>query len=103
MKKTASDLFEYELKLNDDGVLARRKTENLSDGLHFFEDDLEVRGSLTANVITCLGWLLELVELKSGELFFLKGDRTFSFEKGFIRAAAAGRQATHAIPLYRKS
>ncbi len=74
MRKTDADKFEYELKLNDGGSLARRKTENLSDGLHFFEDDFEINDLLTANVITCLGWLLEIVELKSGELFFQTGE-----------------------------
>lgn len=73
MKQT--DSVEYELKLNDGGVLARRKTENL-DGLHFFEDEFEVKDLLTANVITCQGWLLEFVELKSGEVFFLTGAET---------------------------
>lgn len=76
MKQTDSDEFEYKLKLKDGGILARRKTENLSDGLHFFEDDFEVKDFLTANVITCQGWLLELVELKSGELFFQTGEET---------------------------
>jgi len=76
MPKTDPDKFEYELKLKDEGVLARRKTENLSDGLHFFEDDFEIKDLLTANVITCVGWLLELVELKRGDLFFQKGQET---------------------------
>jgi AraC-like DNA-binding protein len=76
MPKTDPDKFEYELKLKDEGVLARRKTENLSDGLHFFEDDFEIKDLLTANVITCVGWLLELVELKRGALFFQKGQET---------------------------
>jgi len=74
MPKTDSDNFEYELKLSDGGSLARRKTQNLSDGLHFFEDDFEIKGVLTANVITCLGWLLELIELKAGKLFFQTGE-----------------------------
>lgn len=42
----------------------------------FFEDDFEVKEFLSANVITCQGWLLELVELKSGEAFFQKGKQT---------------------------
>ena len=72
MKQT--DSTDYELKLNDGGVLARRKTENL-DGLHFFEDEFEVKDFLTANVITCQGWLLEFVELKAGKMFFQKGEK----------------------------
>jgi AraC-like DNA-binding protein len=75
MPKTDADKSEYELKLIEGGVLARRKTKN-SDGLHFFEDEFEVKDFLTANVITCQGWLLELIELKSGELFFQKGAET---------------------------
>jgi AraC-like DNA-binding protein len=73
MPESAAKQVEYELKLSDGGVLARRKTENLAEGLHFFEDELEIKDSLTANVITCLGWLLEIVELKSGKLFFQTG------------------------------
>lgn len=74
MKQTDSDKVEYDLKLNDGGVLSRRKTENSSDGLHFFEDKFELKDFLTANVITCRGWLLEFVELHSGEVFFQKGE-----------------------------
>jgi AraC-like DNA-binding protein len=62
------------LKLNDDGIFGRRKTENSSGDLHFFEDEFEVKDVLSANVITCFGWLLEFVELKSGELFFQTGE-----------------------------
>lgn len=76
MKQTDSESPEYGLKLNDGGVLARRKTENSSDGLHFFEDEFEVKDFLTANVITCQGWLLEFVQLKSGEMFFQKNEET---------------------------
>ncbi len=58
----------------DKGILpARRKTANLPDNLYFFEDELKNEGVLTAKVITCAGWLLELLELKRGEIFFQSG------------------------------
>ncbi len=34
---------------------------------------MEVQGGLTAKVITCAAWLLELYELKAGEVFFISG------------------------------
>lgn len=58
----------------DKGILpARRKTANLPDNLYFFEDELKNEGILTAKVITCAGWLLELLKLKTGEIFFQTG------------------------------
>ncbi|HVE58547.1 MAG TPA: AraC family transcriptional regulator [Pyrinomonadaceae bacterium] len=48
----------------------RRKTENLPDGLYYFEDELEIESVLKANVITCAGWLLELLKLDAGEVSF---------------------------------
>lgn len=52
---------------------ARRRTENLPDGLYYFEDDLEIGGVLEAKVVTSAGWLLELFELKSGTVSFFCG------------------------------
>jgi AraC-like DNA-binding protein len=48
----------------------RRKTENLPDGLYYFEDELKIEQVLEANVITSAGWLLELVKLDAGEISF---------------------------------
>jgi AraC-like DNA-binding protein len=48
----------------------RRKTENLPDGLYYFEDELKTEQVLEANVITSAGWLLELVKLDAGEISF---------------------------------
>jgi AraC-like DNA-binding protein len=39
-----------------------------------FQDDLKVKGSLTARVTTCAAWLLELYELQAGELLFISGE-----------------------------
>lgn len=52
----------------------RRKGENLPGGLYIFEDELEAQSIFTANVITCAGWLLELVKLKTGEIYFQTGE-----------------------------
>ena len=65
---------DFHVELGDGGLLARRKTEFLPDGAYLFEDQLEVKGVLTAKVITCAAWLLELYELKAGELFFIRGE-----------------------------
>lgn len=54
--------------------MVRHKTSFLPDGAYLFEDELEVKGVLTAKVITCSVWLLELYELKTGELFFIRGE-----------------------------
>ncbi len=64
---------DFHVELDEGGRLARRKTNFLSDGAYLFEDELEVKGVLTAKVITCAAWLLELYELEAGELFFING------------------------------
>lgn len=70
-RKSNKSLFQLEPDAG--GVIARRKTRFLPDGAYLFEDDLEVQGVLTAKVITCAAWLLELYELKAGEVFFISG------------------------------
>jgi len=59
-----------QLIANKTDLPERRKTENLPEGLYYFEDELEIEGILKANVITCAGWLLELLELNAGEISF---------------------------------
>ncbi len=53
--------------------MSRRKAELLPDGSYLFEDELDVGGVVTTTIITCAAWLLELHELRSGELFFRSG------------------------------
>ncbi len=65
---------DFHVEFADGGLLARRQTKFLPDGAYLFEDKLEVKGTLTARVITCAAWLLELCELKAGELFFISGE-----------------------------
>ncbi len=65
----------FQLEFGAGGVIARRKTSLLADGAYLFEDELEVHGVLAAKVITCTAWLLELYELKSGDVFFISGTR----------------------------
>jgi AraC-like DNA-binding protein len=65
---------DFQLELDDGGRIARRNTVFLPDGAYLFEDELDVKGLLTAKVITCAAWLLELYELKAGETFFTRGD-----------------------------
>ena len=62
-----------QLIANKTDLPERRKTENLPEGLYYFEDELEIEGVLKANVITCTGWLLELLQLNAGEVSFFSG------------------------------
>ena len=64
---------DFHVELDSGGSMARRKTELLPDGAYLFEDELEVQGSISATIITCAAWLVELYDLKAGELFFLSG------------------------------
>jgi len=75
-KRSASQKSAPQLELDDGGRIARRRTEFLPDGAYLFEDELEVPGELTAKVITCEAWLVELYELRAGELSFLSGAST---------------------------
>jgi AraC-like DNA-binding protein len=50
----------------------RRRTEFLPDGAYLFEDELS-GGLFDATVITCAAWLLELYELRSGDVGFEVG------------------------------
>lgn len=52
----------------------RRQTALLPDGAYFFEDELRGEGVFEAAVITCTAWLLEVFELKSGEVFLMRGE-----------------------------
>ena len=52
---------------------ARRTTALLKDGAYLFEDEL-IGGSQDAIVITCTAWLLELYELRTGNMWFHFGD-----------------------------
>jgi AraC-like DNA-binding protein len=65
----------FELQSDAGGVIARRQTSFLADGAYLFQDELEVQGKLSAKVITCTAWLLELYELKAGAVFFVSGTR----------------------------
>jgi AraC-like DNA-binding protein len=66
---------DFQFEFNEGGKLARRRTELLPDGAYLFEDELKAEGLLTGKVITCAAWLLELYELRSGEIFFISGTR----------------------------
>jgi AraC-like DNA-binding protein len=73
MPKPASKKSDSQIEFEKGILPRRRKTENLPGGLYFFEDELDGISVSAGNIITCAGWLLELLELKSGRLFFQKG------------------------------
>lgn len=64
-----------ENKKQNKGLPERRKSVRLKDGLYYFEDFFEIENVLEAEVITATGWLLEILEIKSGEVFFQNGER----------------------------
>jgi AraC-like DNA-binding protein len=74
-KEAARD---FHVQFDEGGALARRKTELLPNGLYLFEDEVSVNGVIRASVITCAAWLLELYELRSGEVFFISGKEQIS-------------------------
>jgi AraC-like DNA-binding protein len=65
----------FQLQSDAGGVIARHKTSFLPDGAYLFQDELEVHGVLSAKVITCTAWLLELYDLKAGDVFLISGTR----------------------------
>ncbi|HZE71963.1 MAG TPA: AraC family transcriptional regulator [Pyrinomonadaceae bacterium] len=69
---------EVKVEPDDGGLVVRRRTELLSDGTYLFEDTLAIDGPLSATVITCEAWLVELYELKSGDLAFLSGNESIA-------------------------
>lgn len=64
---------DFQVKLDEGGSLARRQTELRPDGLYLFEDELRISGVLKAIVVTCKAWLLELYDLRAGQLTFPSG------------------------------
>ena len=53
---------------------SRLTTCFLPDGAYRFADELTMAATATAGVFTCTGWLLELYRLRSGEVFFERGE-----------------------------
>ena len=80
MKRTKSFPSRGQTHRVDDGVnpvpeevIARRETTFLPDGTYLFRDQLKIEGVVTTALVTCKGWLLEMYQLKAGELHFLSG------------------------------
>lgn len=73
-KRRNSNKPDFQLEFTNGGAFARRKTSFLPDGSYLFEDALDFKGVLTAKVITCTAWLVELYELQAGTLSFIRGD-----------------------------
>jgi AraC-like DNA-binding protein len=55
-------------------MIARRETRLLPDGRYVFQDELHITGVVTARIVTCQAWLLELYVLRSGDVFCMKGE-----------------------------
>lgn len=54
-------------------IIAHRETSFLPDGTYLFRDQFDIKGVVTTGVVTCKGWLLEMYQLRAGELCFLSG------------------------------
>lgn len=59
-----------------DTGIARKVTRFLPDGTYAFEDELCLRGVVTATFVTCHGWLMEYIEIEAGSLSFQCGGKT---------------------------
>jgi AraC-like DNA-binding protein len=69
-----SDDFDFRLALEDGGALTRCSSGLLPDGAYWFEDRLELTGTLAPPIVTCTAWLLELYSLDEGEIAFHSGE-----------------------------
>lgn len=78
MRNQRPDSNEFDFQLEPDGYTARRRTRFLPDGAYLFEDEIKAKGTFSLTIITGAAWLVELFELKSGELFFLRGEERVS-------------------------
>lgn len=56
-----------------EAATTRRKTWFLPDGFYCFEDKITSAGLFTTRILTGAAWLLELYQLKAGELCFFRG------------------------------
>jgi AraC-like DNA-binding protein len=54
-------------------AISRRETGFLPDGTYLFRDQLKIRGVVTTAIVTCTAWLLEMYQLETGSLHFLRG------------------------------
>ena len=58
-----------------DSSITRRRTNFLSNGLYWFEDELHVRGLTQVPLIRCTAWLIEVYDLKGGAIAFPCGNQ----------------------------
>ncbi|HEV7395550.1 MAG TPA: AraC family transcriptional regulator [Pyrinomonadaceae bacterium] len=75
MKSAKKKQSNYTVTLAEGGQLARRQTSFLDDGSYLFQDALTIKGTLTAEIITCAAWLFEFYRLTSGEVSFLSAEK----------------------------
>jgi AraC-like DNA-binding protein len=54
--------------------VGRLRTDLLPDGSCRFEDEFAVHGEVTARVVTCTAWLLELLHVREGGVAFVTGE-----------------------------
>jgi AraC-like DNA-binding protein len=79
--KTSSRNSDFQLELDSNEKLSRRRTNLLPDGAYFFEDDLEIKDVFGTTVITSAAWLIEFFELRAGEIFFHCGEEQIRLSK----------------------
>lgn len=74
MDKSVSNEFNSERETDDGKIKSRRKMIPLADGSYALEDELEIKGEGASPLVLGAGWLLELLELQSGEFYFFRGE-----------------------------
>jgi len=78
-----SEQSDFEVELDRGGTLARRSSQLVSDMAYIFQDDLQITGELSAIVITCTAWLLEIYQQRAGSISFLSGREVSAETKCF--------------------
>lgn len=74
MDKSVSNKFNPERETDDGKIKSRRNMVSLTDGSYAIEDELEIKGEGASPFVIGAGWLLEILELESGEFYFLRGE-----------------------------
>ncbi len=72
--KAVKTELDIQSKYDEGEIKSHRKMEQLSGGLCYIEDVVSIEGEGISSFVLGAGWLLELMELESGEMFFFRGD-----------------------------
>jgi|GEM_PF-1239639 len=82
-RRTTTEL-DLQSNLGDAEIESRRQMEKLSDGVYYIEDVVNIKGEGTSTFALGAGWLLELLELESGEIYFFCGEKEVRPNKNYF-------------------